>query len=45
LCLIFVPEPKRKENSEFWWAENRVKVSKHGYGGEFASFGELSASC
>ena len=35
---IFVPLSKRKENSEFWWAENRLVVSKRGFGGEFASF-------
>jgi hypothetical protein len=42
---IFVPLLKRKENSEFWWAETCVKVSKLGFGGEFASFEGLSATC
>jgi hypothetical protein len=42
---LFVSLPKRKENSEFWWAENRVKVSKCGFGGEFASFEGFSATC
>jgi hypothetical protein len=35
---------QRKENSEFWWAENRVKVSKRTFGGKYASFEALSAT-
>jgi hypothetical protein len=36
---------KRKENSEFWWAENRVRIRKRGLGGEFASFERFFATC
>ena len=44
-CKIFVPMAKRKENSEFWWAENRLEIRKRGFGGKFASFGGFSATC
>ena len=30
--MVISFEYKRKENSEFWWAENRVEVSKCGFG-------------
>ena len=42
---FFVPLAKRKENSEFWWAEHRVEVIRRMMVGKYASFEPLSASC
>ena len=51
LCTACLPDAcdckpkKRKEFSDFWYAENRAEVTKRMMAGKYASFEPLSASC
>ena len=42
---IFVPLKKRQENSEFWYPENCVEVTKRMMAGKYASLEPLYANC
>ena len=51
LCTAYLPDAwdckmrKRKENSEFWGAENRAEVISRTFADKYASFEPLSANC
>ena len=44
ITVISFGKKKSKNNSEFWWVENRVEVRKRGFGGKYANFEVLFAS-